>query len=87
MPDDGNGRVTLAVVGEKVDNLTAVVEHLRTELHDMREIPTHIAVLEGRVDTNARDIEANRAMRRESRIWDGLLSAAALYAAIQGFGP
>lgn len=95
MPEtNGNGRVTLAVLGEKVDTLTEVVKEMRGEMRDIGRVDKRVAVLEvwvgqntESIGTNAKAIENNQTMRRESRVWDGILTAAAIYAAIQGFGP
>lgn len=54
MAANTNGRVTLALLGQKVDALTTVIEELRKELKDLSEkhstTSTNVAVLENRVN-------------------------------------
>ena len=91
MPDEANGRVTLAVLGEKVDTMTAVMRDLRDEMREMRghgdRIGDRVTVLEVCVKQNADHIAANRAIRRESRAIDTVIGLAAAYAALHSFMP
>jgi prophage DNA circulation protein len=54
MATNANGRVTLALLGQKVDALTSAIEGLRKDLKDLAEkhgtTSTNVAVLENRVN-------------------------------------
>ncbi len=59
MADGGNGRVTMAVLGQKLDNLTALVQEMRASINAQSQqigaLQREDVTLHGRIDrTNDR---------------------------------
>lgn len=82
MDDNGNGKVTLAVIGTKLDHLTAIVTEMRAEVKAHGNRLDCDETIMGRYDERLKDVE------EKSKSWNVLNSIGAalafLVAALKG---
>ena len=92
--DNGNGKVTLALLGQKVDHLSTQIDRLvnrfDSHLDETKARDTAVALLNQRAKDECEDIDELRdelkALQKRSYALDGVNAALAVLAGILGFG-
>lgn len=87
MPVDETGRITLAVLGEKIDSLTSIIAAMSRQIDDLKGDTQRIAVLEYCQERNDREIESLKKHRSESRLVDAVVAVATAYSMLGGRVP
>lgn len=67
--DDGNQKITIAVLGTRMDNMDKKLDDIILALKDIHAIDNRVTAVETRVNNICEDVKS---LEKKSNIWDGI---------------